>query len=117
LIKAFHVSDVLTAATGKLYSLRGMEGVYDIMSHLAGEELVTHQLVRALGTYRPVLSSIFPELAATELPEVHNTKELNAFISGVVKVHGETVQVPSFPEFWESVDPVAELAAMWADKR
>jgi hypothetical protein len=114
---AFHVSDVLTAATGKLYSLRGMEGVYDIMSHLAGEKLFTHALVRAFKVYSPVLTERFPELAATVAPDVSNTKQLQAFIDTVVEKHGEFIVVESMPELWESKNPVVELAEMWADKK
>jgi hypothetical protein len=94
-----------------------MEGVYDIMSHLAGEELMTHSLVRAFKVYSPILSDKFPELAATELPnDVSNTKQLEAFIQTVVDVHGEHLMVPQLTEEWESIDPITELAGMWADK-
>jgi hypothetical protein len=117
LLKAFHVSDVLTAASGKLYSLRGMEGVYDIMSHLAGEELMTHALVRSFKVYSPILTEEFPELAATVAPDVTNTKQLQAFIDTVVEEHGEFIVIKSMPELWESIDPITELAEMWADKK
>lgn len=73
MIKEFHISDVLTAVTGKLYSLRHMEGVYDIMSHLSGENLMTHSLIRAFRVFSPVLAERFPELASIKAPDVSKT--------------------------------------------
>lgn len=116
MIKAFHVSDVLTAATGKLYSLRGMEGVYDIMGHLSGENLMPHTLVRAFQSFTPVMAERFPELASIKAPDVTNTKQLEEFIAQVVADHGEFIELAPMTDLWESLDPLHELVAMRAGK-
>lgn len=114
--KAFHISDVLTAVTGKLYSLRHMDGVYDIMGHLSGENLMTHSLVRAFKVFTPVLAERFPELASIVAPDVSNTKQLEEFIAQVAAEHGEYIDLEPLTELWESIDPVSELALMRSSK-
>lgn len=45
--KTFHLGDILTITTGRLVSPRHMEGVYDILNWMTGEDLlVTHQIPR-----------------------------------------------------------------------
>lgn len=114
--KSFHISDVLTAVTGKLYSLRHMEGVYDIMGHLSGEDLMTHQLVRAFKVFTPVLAERFPELAAITAPDVTNTKQLEEFIAQVASDHGEFIELEPLNDIWESIDPLEELITVRSGK-
>lgn len=61
-MKLFHISDVLSVTTGRLVSSRHMEGIYDILNFLTGDNLFTHQLPRAMNECKPWLRSIFPNL-------------------------------------------------------
>ena len=45
--KRFHISDILSITTGRLVATRHVEGIYDILGFMTGEELFTHQLPRA----------------------------------------------------------------------
>lgn len=58
--KRFHVSDLLSITTGRLVSTRHMDGVYEILNHITGDNLFTHQLPRAAKECDPVLASAFP---------------------------------------------------------
>jgi hypothetical protein len=60
--KKFHVSDVLSITTGRLVSTRHMDGVYDILNFMTGDNLFTHQLPRASKECTPWLLKQFPEL-------------------------------------------------------
>lgn len=61
-MKLFHISDVLTVTTGRLVSARHMDGVYDILNFLTGDELYTHQLPRAMRECEAFLRIQFPDL-------------------------------------------------------
>lgn len=65
--KRFHISDVLSITTGRLVSDRHMDGVYDILNHMTGESLFTHQLGRASKACKPELLRQFPVLDSGEM--------------------------------------------------
>jgi hypothetical protein len=60
----FHISDVLSVTTGRLVSTRHIDGVYDILNFLTGDNLFTHQLPRANKECEPWLRTQFPQLFA-----------------------------------------------------
>ena len=65
--REFHVSDVLSITTGRLVSTRHMDGVYDILDFMTGDNLFTHQLPRASDECKPYLLEQFPQLATPEM--------------------------------------------------
>lgn len=67
LAKRFHISDVLSATTGRLLSTRKMDGIYEILNHLTGDSLYTHQLPRAFRECKPFLLAQFPMLDSPEM--------------------------------------------------
>ncbi len=60
--KNFHIGDVLSITTGCLVSPRKMEGVYDILNFMTGDNLFTHQLPRASDECKPYLFKQYPQL-------------------------------------------------------
>lgn len=68
-MKNFHISDVLSVTTGRLFSSRHMEGIYEILNFLTGDNLFTHQLSRAMRECEPWLKTQFPKLMA-DSPEM-----------------------------------------------
>lgn len=68
-MKHFHISDVLTITTGRLVSTRHMEGVYEILNYMTGDNLFTHQLPRAGKECAPVLCALYPELSTEALAD------------------------------------------------
>jgi len=61
-MKQFHISDVLTVTTGKLVSSRHIDGVYELLNFLTGDNLFTHQLPRAARECEPWMRTQFPQL-------------------------------------------------------
>jgi hypothetical protein len=61
-MKMFHISDVLSVTTRRFVSSRHMDGIYDILNFLTGDNLFTHQLPRAMDECEPWLRSMFPNL-------------------------------------------------------
>lgn len=96
--------------TGNLLSPNGMDGVYRIAQHLAGEEVWTHQIPRVMRESRPHLLAQFPALtdvtADGVTPENHA-----AWLAERVAQFGEWFEVaPMSADQHESIDPESELA-------
>ena len=60
--KNFHISDILTITDGRLVSFNGVDGVYDILNFMTGDDLFTHQLPRAINICQPVLQKQLPHI-------------------------------------------------------
>ena len=65
--KCFHLGDVLTVTTGRLVSPRHVEGLYDILGFMSGEDLFTHQLGRVGKECTPYLLKQFPGLDSPQM--------------------------------------------------
>ncbi len=65
--KKFHIGDILSITTGRLVSNRHIDGVYDILNFMTGDNLFTHQLPRAAEECRPSLIGQFPQFESTEM--------------------------------------------------
>ena len=108
--REFHLGDVLTVTTGVLLSPRGMEGVYDILGYMAGEQLWTHQLPRVAKEAEPVLLDQHPFLANIEANGV-GPSNYHAWLAEQVKKFGETLSVrPMTEDEHERIDPLSEAA-------
>ena len=68
-MKRFDLGDVLSITAGPLVSTRGMDGIYDILNYMTGENLFTHQLPRAANTAKPFLLAQFPQLADIDMDD------------------------------------------------
>jgi hypothetical protein len=96
--------------------------MYEILNHLSGESLMTHQLPRVSREAEPILRERYPDLAAIEIPDwsdVPNEGRKDAvfgWLDGVVAEHGETREVaPLDPIDHTSIDPLTELTMMRPD--
>lgn len=110
--KEFHIGDVLTITTGRLISQRGMDGVYDILNFLTGDDLFTHQLPRVSQECLPLLLEQFPQLADFNADGI--TKEnWRMYLDSAVEKYGEMLNVKRIPgDAHERRDPVQELSEM-----
>ncbi|WPS86442.1 hypothetical protein SMD22_18290 [Brevibacillus halotolerans] len=114
-MKLFHISDILSVTTGKLLSTRRMDGVYDILNHMTGESLVTHQLPRAIKICAPFLLQQHPELLVVDADNV-DENNLGAWIDKQLKVYGEFLAVePLAPGRYQSMDPIEEAKELVDD--
>lgn len=55
----FLPSIILTLTTGRLYA--DMENMYEILSYLTGEQLMTHHLPPAANYVNPIIKPLLPE--------------------------------------------------------
>ncbi len=65
----FHYADVLSVTDGRLISLRHMDGVYDIINFLAGEDVSTVGLTVVAPIAKRHILSLFPGLADVKISE------------------------------------------------
>jgi hypothetical protein len=137
-MKTFHISDVLSITTGRLVSSRHIDGIYDILNFLTGDNLYTHQLPRAMRECKPWLRSQFPSIMEdspiiTKLLPVLDAKITNAdkqkdrvqaACEQWVKMVQTEANLPEIVAVYEMgaemhthIDPVEEAQVMVGDKR
>lgn len=68
--KEFSLGDVLSITTGRLLSERRIDGVYDILNWMTGDDLFTHQLPRAGKACQPWLVEQYPQLDPKQSPKL-----------------------------------------------
>ena len=114
-MKKFHVSDILCVITGKMVSIRNMEGLYDILNYMTDDNLHTHQLPRVMDECRPYLIEQFPQLELIDVSGV-NDNNLLTIIEGIETEHGSYFEVERIPkEAHEKINPIAEMFLMNKD--
>lgn len=118
-IREFHLGDILSITTGALVSSRGMEGVYDILNYMSGDDLYTHQLPRVARECEPSLRAQHPDLDEVVVPkDLRGEKPVQDWLAGVIAEYGETRPVLTLnPEDHVTIDPTEEAADLvGADK-
>jgi hypothetical protein len=114
--KQFHLGDILSITTGKLLSQSKMDGVYNILNFMTGEELYTHQLGRAAEVCRPYLLAYFPEFKDVNW-EKDSGVPVMAWLDVNCKAFGELHLVTQLPEgVYTSVDVLTELCNLLDNK-
>ena len=58
--RLFHIADILSVTHGYLISTRHMDGVYDVLNYVTGQNLMTHQLLRAADEARAAILAQMP---------------------------------------------------------
>lgn len=71
----FHISDVLSISTGRLMSDRHMDGIYDILNFMTGDNLFTHVLPRAAKECKPHLFRQHPVLNEVNIQRLDALRE------------------------------------------
>ena len=102
--RQFHLGDILSVTTGCLVSPRHMDGVYDILNWMTGDNLFTHQLPRANDECQGPLLAQHPDLAAIEVPDEWGDgsregakRAVDDWLAEQVTIYGETRQVAPPP--------------------
>jgi hypothetical protein len=86
--KKFHISDVLSISTGALVSTRRMDGIYDIMGHIVGNEVSTIGIAANAEAARKFLEQEMPwvkDVKFPKLPEEMSSKEREDFVDLFVR--------------------------------
>ena len=111
MIKTFSLKDVLTVTTG-IFLCDDIGDLYDILNHLTGENLYTHQLGRAAKYARPYIFSFYPFLEDIQVPEINSKEEVDQFILSLILLgYQENYELGQMPNFIPK-DPIQELIEM-----
>lgn len=112
--KRFHLGDLASVTTGRVLAPSGFNAIAEILDHLTGVSLFSHQLPRAAEECAPALVERFPFLAAIEAPEsLAGEADVTAWLAEQVAAHGEWFDVePLSEDAYEPLDPFAELHQM-----
>lgn len=106
----FDLGDILSITTGLLVSPRHMEGIYEILNFMTGDNLYTHQIPRARRECGPVLLLQHPQLADLDASGVGPDNHV-AWLAEQKAKFGHRLPVePCAPGVHERIDPLSELA-------
>lgn len=117
--REFDLGDILSITDGALVSPRHIDGVYDILNYMTGDNLFTHQLPRAPRECQGPLLAQHPQLSGVGVPEdVEHTKEaVYAWLDSVKAIHGSTLPVrPLTDGEHDFRDPIAEADQMMGNR-
>lgn len=120
--REFHIGDIISVTSGKLVSPRHIAGVHELLDHLTGDVLLTHQLPRASRECEGRLREQHPDLAAIEVPDWSDVPRdqietaVMTWIAAQADEHGSTRQVQPLPaDDHTRIDPIAELRMLRPD--
>lgn len=112
----FHIGDILSVATGRLVSPRHIEGVYDILNFMTGDELFTHALPRAAEQCKPHLLQQHPQLEEVDASKV-NERNWKRWLGRQAVKYGSELPVEPLPLKDRTIkDPISELREKFPDK-
>jgi hypothetical protein len=124
-VRSFILGDVLSITTGRLVSPRHIDGVYDILGYMTGENLFTHQLPRACDQCKPFVLAQHPHLANVDCsyfdsPEFKSITDRGAireavasWLDGQKATLGTEIEISPLPNRDEPApDPIQELCEM-----
>lgn len=111
--KTFHIGDLISVGVGYVMPPNDMDGVYALLNHLTGDNLMTHQLPAAAQRMAPYLLVQFPWLVGLKPPHPASVDVLIAWLAEVSAVHGEQHEVvPPSSAVWGEHDALADLREM-----
>lgn len=112
----FHLGDILTITTEHLVTPNGVDGLYQILNWMTGDNLFTHQLPRATRECAPDLLRQHPDLANVTVPEFDSEAAVWAWLDDQVRRYGETRPVARLhPDDHTRIDPLTELQMIAPD--
>lgn len=110
--REFDLGDILSITTGKLVSPRHIDGIYDILNYMTGDNLFTHQLPRAMEECQGPLFKQHPQLAEVETPEFAGKESVEVWLILAKDLYGETLPVWPLEGGHEVRNPLEELVEM-----
>jgi hypothetical protein len=105
--QTFPLADILSVTTEKLLSRRHMDGIYEILNFMTGQDVFTHQLGDACDKAKPALLQQHPNLADVRPPDGLDQHDLMAWLVETERVHGEALEITSLSD-WEYRDPIED---------
>lgn len=113
----FPLGTVLSVTDGHLVSPNHMDGIYEILNFMTGDNLFTHQLPRAMDECQPALIAQHPELKDIVIPDGLSTHEkIKEYLAPLIEKYGEELDVqPLRPEDHTVIDPITEMKMIRPD--
>lgn len=109
--KKFNLGAVLTVTTGRL--LCPIDELYQILDHMTGDQLFTHQLPRAGEECKEPLLQQHPHLRDVVVPPINSEEDCLEWLTQQSRYFGAELEVaPLNPDDHTSIDPLTELAQM-----
>lgn len=110
-----HIGDLLSVITGRMLAPGGFGDVHKLLDYITGDQLFTHQLLRAFEVVKPIMAERYPTLAAIDVPEDVGAR-FKEWLADVASKHGEMHDVEPIGNAWERRDPMAEAVEMFGDR-
>ena len=108
-MEKFHISDILTVMSGKMVSIRNMDGLYAILNYMCNDNLFTHQIVRCMQECRPYLEKQFPQFRAINVDDLTDSNHFER-MKAIEIQYGAYHEVEALPEgAHDYKDAVVEL--------
>lgn len=108
--KSFPLGTVLSITTGYMLAPNGISGVYEILNHMTGDSIYTHQIPRVCKECGPVLLRRFPQLAEIDASTV-TPETWPAFMNDLSQRYPAELEIePLAPGEHYQIDPISELA-------
>lgn len=116
--REFDLGDILSITTDRLVSPRHMEGVYDILNYMTGDNLFTHQLPRASRECQGPLLEQLPQLVNVDVPEEFEGKQhVEDWLFATKLIFGESLTVsPLATGRHEFRDPIMDADQMMGNR-
>lgn len=112
-MKTFSIGAILSVTTGIL--LAEFSEVHQLIEHMAGEPVWTHQIPRVAREAEQTLLDQFPQFDGIVVPEMTTREQVTAWLAPLVSAHGERHEVTPLPRGEHiRMDPMAELDLMKA---
>ena len=108
--KKFSLGKVLSITTGALVSENHIDGVYEILNHMTGQSVYTHQLGVAAEKCKPELLKEHPQLAGIDASGV-NRNNWKGWLDALKSIHGNELEVTALTN-WEYSDPIQSAIEM-----
>jgi hypothetical protein len=110
------LADVLSVTTDRLLSHRHMDGLYDFLRHMTGQDIYRHQLAAVADACLPALIVQHPFLADLKPSASMDRNDLYAWLIEAERTHGAELDVAPLAE-WTYRDPIEDAAdRVGADK-
>lgn len=114
--RSIPLADVLSVTTDRLLSRRHVAGIYDLLRHMTGQDVYTHQLGKVADACAPELEAQHPFLVDLKPPASLDVPDLMAWLLEAERIHGEEIVVLPLA-LWRYRDPIEDAAdAVGAEK-
>lgn len=105
--RSIPLADILSVTTGRLLSRRHVDGIYDLLRHMTGQDVYTHQLPKVADACAPDLVRQHPFLADLKPAAGLDAADLMAWLVEAERQHGEDLPVAPLAG-WTRRDPIED---------